>query len=152
MIIQIITAISGASVVLSLLFLARQTNELARQTRLSNQIGTLTGTHDALELLHDIQGIFTDKPELRSYFYDGRKCPRRGRQRAVILNLAEMMADAIDYGLMVVSLIPDTKEYDGFRSFAVFMMQSSPAVHDLVNDHPEWYLAYQEVIAQHSNA
>ena len=135
---------------LSLLFLARQTSELAKQTRLSNQIGTLTSTHDASDLVHDVQAIFTDKPELRSYFYDGKQCPRRGKRRAIVLNLAEMMTDAIDYGLMVASLIPDTKEYDGFRDYALFMMQSSPAVNDLVYDHPEWYLAYHEVIAEHA--
>ena len=149
---QIITAVSGISVVLSLLFVARQTRELARQTKLNNRIGTLGSMHDSLEMLHEIQAIFTDKPELRSYFYDAKPCPSRGRRREALINIAEMLADTIDYGLMVVKLMPGTEEYAGWVHYALSMVQSSPTLRDHINENPEWYLEYWRLIAQHSRS
>jgi hypothetical protein len=147
---QIITALSGISVVLSLLFVARQTRELTRQTRLNNRIGTLGSMHDSLEMLHEIQAIFTDRPELRPYFYGGKPCPRRGHRREMLVNIAEMLADTIDYGLMVVKLMPGTEEYEGWLNYALFMMQSSPALREHVDENPDWYLAYRRIIVRHS--
>jgi hypothetical protein len=109
MILEIITAISGISVVLSLIFATGQTRELTKQTKLNNHIETLGSMHDSLEMLHEIQAILIDKPELRPYFYKSKPCPSKGQRRKVVINIAEMLADTIDYGLMVVQLMPGTK-------------------------------------------
>jgi hypothetical protein len=146
-IIQIITGLSGISVVLSLLFLARQTSELARQTKLNNRIGTLGGMSDALERLHSVQGIFTNKPGLRPYFYEGKQCPQHGRRQGELLNIAEMLADAIDHTLNVVDLMPNRPEDEGWRNYAVFMVESSPVLRSVLNYHLDWFPAYKRLIA-----
>jgi hypothetical protein len=147
-ILQIIAGLSGISVVLSLLFLARQTSELARQTKLNNRIGTLGGMSDALERLHSVQGIFTDKPGLRPYFYEGKQYPRYGRRQGELLNIAEMIADAIDYGLIVVDLMPGTAEHEGWRNYAIFMVESSPVLRSVLNHHLDWFPAYKRLITE----
>jgi hypothetical protein len=107
--------------------------------------------HDAVEILHGVQEIFTAKPELRAYFYDGKPCPNRGSRRASLMNIAEMLADGIDFGLMVIDLMPGTEEYDGWRDYALSIMQTSPTLKELINEHPEWYLAYGKLIAKSSS-
>jgi hypothetical protein len=146
--IQIITGLSGISVTLSLLFLARQTSELAKQTKLNNRIGTLGGMSDALERLHAVQAILTDKPELRPYLYHGKQPPQRGRRLGELLNIAEMIADAIDYGLIVVDLMPGTAEHEGWRDYAVFIAENSPIVASMLGDHSNWFPAYKRLIAE----
>jgi hypothetical protein len=151
-IIEIITAVSGISVVLSLLFAGMQTRELAKQTKLNNHIGSLASMHDSLEMLREIQIIFTEKPELRPYFYAGKSCPGRGRRREVVINIAEMFADAIDYGLMVVKLMPGTQEYEGWYHYARFMAQNSPTLNEHLRENPEWYLGYWQLITANDSA
>jgi hypothetical protein len=58
-----------------------------------------------------------------------------------------MIVDDIDFGLMVVDLIPGTEEYDGWRDYARFCAKNSPAIQEILDNYPEWYLAYQRLMS-----
>ena len=103
---------------------------------------------DALERLHSVQGVFTDKPGLRPYFYGAKQYPQHGRRQGELLNIAEMLADAIDYGLIVVDLMPGTSEHEGWRNYALFMVESSPVLRRVLNHHLDWFPAYKRLIAE----
>jgi hypothetical protein len=147
MLLQVIAGASGVSVVLSLIFLGAQARELARQTRLNNRIAAAAGMHDSTQLLHDVCRIFVQRPDLRAYFYEGKECPRSGKRRAEVLSIVEMLADAIDYGLMVVELSPDTASYEDWHAYALSMAKVSPVLRDWLGRHNEWYKTYKRLLA-----
>jgi hypothetical protein len=108
--------------------------------------------YNSLSLEHSIQRIFTDRPELRAYFYEGKEYPRQGEQRAALLNIAEMLADAIDYGLMFEELSPEAVELQGWRDYAVSMTQTSPVLRDYMAQYPEWIPMYTRLVATMAGA
>lgn len=75
---QAVAAVGATGVIASLLLVARQTHELAKQTRLNNSVGVLSEINDALVILHEPQRMIAHKPRLRKSFYDQTPCPRRG--------------------------------------------------------------------------
>jgi hypothetical protein len=107
------------------------------------------GNQSARQLKNQPEGLpqATIVSQLR---YEGKPCQRRRRHRDTVINIAEMLADTIDYGLMVVQLMPGTEEYEGWLHYALFMNQSSPTLREHVNENQEWYLAYwRRLVARH---
>jgi hypothetical protein len=50
-----------------------------------------------------------------------------------------MIADAADYGLMVLEIAPQVERYEGWRDYAEFLTTNSPVVRQVLRDHPIWY-------------
>ncbi|MFC4016437.1 hypothetical protein ACFOW4_00520 [Micromonospora sp. GCM10011542] len=127
--------------VASLAFVAFQTRQLTRQTQTSNGIAALGAMYNGLERLHQIQAILIERPNLRPYFYSNKVPldldPEEGTR---LLLLAELLGDVLDYGLMVVDLMPPVKEYEGWHDFATFLHEHSPVLRQIAYEHPEWWV------------
>ncbi|WP_433610353.1 hypothetical protein ACQP2P_41010 [Dactylosporangium sp. CA-139114] len=138
---NVANVLASIGVIASLVFAAYQARILAHQTKISNGIASLGAMYNGLERLHSIQALLIEDPALRPYFYSNKVAPpaetAEGSRIAVV---AEVLADAVDYGLMVVDLMPPVKDYEGWRNFANFLHGNSPVLRQLVSDHPEWWI------------
>ncbi|WP_405523458.1 hypothetical protein OG426_09620 [Streptomyces canus] len=133
--------IASIGVFSSLLLSAWQARELARQTAINNGIAAASAIYNSIERLHQVDGLIAADPLIDAYFYGGRGLPSETESQARVLVIARMLADTIDYGLMITALIPDTGSYEGWRDYALEMRRSSPALVHMVNAHPSWWPA-----------
>ncbi|MCL6667324.1 hypothetical protein [Streptomyces panaciradicis] len=130
--------IASVGVVASLLISAWQTRELTRQTVINNRIAGTTAMYNGLERLHAVDGFIASQPWMYDHFYGGASVPEEPEQRARVLALANILADAVDYGLMTTELTP-VQGFDGWRDFALVMFRTCPALVQTVSEHPAWY-------------
>ncbi|MFF5881929.1 hypothetical protein [Streptomyces sp. NPDC012589] len=144
--------IASVGVVASLLVSAWQTRELTRQTVISNGVAGATAIYNGMERLHHIEGQSAARPELHAYFFEGGEPPAEEEVRTQVLVLARMLADTVNYGLMINTLNPELKGYNGWRGFALMLRDSCPALVATVNEHPTWWPALSGHWAAHRAA
>ncbi|MFG3720543.1 hypothetical protein ACGF8D_22340 [Streptomyces massasporeus] len=137
--------IASAAAVFSILFSAWQIRQLTQQTAITNGIAAASAINNSVERLHNIGTLLFQHPQLNRYFFHGADVPGHGEEREQVLTLAHMFADALDYGLMIKSLAPGTSEYDCWDHYVAGMFATSPAIRQVVLDHPSWW----QVLAPH---
>ncbi len=144
-----ITAVGGLlGLAVSVALLVWQTRAVAEQSRVSNAIAGTSVLHDALESVRPIYMLFFDHPELRQYFYDGALCPRRGKQRVRIITVAEMLADALEDGLVGTRLVPSSESFDDWSDYCQYLLQHSPALSEIVTWRPQWWPNLHRLVRQ----
>ena len=100
----VVGVISSIGVVASLVLILWQIRLLTR-TRISNEVGSTAAAYSALERIHQVSQIMIDRPETQPYFYENIALPSDRAERDRVLMIAQIMADTIDYGLMVCDLL-----------------------------------------------
>jgi hypothetical protein len=152
MISAIADIITSIGVVASLGFVAFQTRQLVRQTKIRNGLASLGARYNSLERLHAVQRILIDDPGLRPYFYANKASPDVSTEEgARVLLVAEMIADAGDYGVMALEIMPTVDGYEGWRDYATFILANSPAVREVVSTHPKWYVMLHRHASEMAN-
>ena len=138
--------VSAVALVVSLLFLARQTRESTIQTHLANQIAGSQAKSEIYGKVDRIQYHFLDHPDLRKYFYDGAKLPEASTQLEVstlrerVLTFAELFADAIERGLDTYKSVDPASDFRSPMEFYTRdILATSPTLRRLVQDHPGWW-------------
>ncbi|WP_143658764.1 hypothetical protein [Streptomyces sp. IMTB 2501] len=131
--------IASVAAIFSILFAARQTRELAKQTMLNNGISAASAVHNSLDRLHAIDCMLFENPQYIPYFYAGHSLPRTESERLRILTLANMFADSLDYGLLIKSLAPETDNYECWDEYVEGMLANAPAIRFVVSQHPTWW-------------
>lgn len=135
-----ISTIGGlVGLAISVALLALQTRAVAKQTQISNIIAGTNAIRDSLADLREINTIFVERPALRSYFYDSKPCPTRGRQCARALAVCEMFADALEVGLQSTASVPSSDSYDDWVSYSKYLLRHSPVLAQQVIEHPDWW-------------
>ncbi|OHV40794.1 hypothetical protein BBK14_32440 [Parafrankia soli] len=123
----------------SVLLLAWQCWEVAKQTKIGNSIGGASVIQEAMNSDRELHSVFLERPELRAYFYDSKAQPSEGSDRDRVLTLAEMFADVLEVGLLTTRLVPSTDSNDDWTSYTRHICDHSPALVEFVRQHPEWY-------------
>jgi hypothetical protein len=137
--------ISAVALVISLLFLARQTKESARQSHLANQIAGSRAKSEIYETVDRILYRFLDHPELRQYFYEGEQLPAIESDephivRENILTFAELFADVIERGLDTYRSIDPAADFQSpMEDYARDILSTAPAIRYWVSEHPGWW-------------
>lgn len=131
--------IASLAAVFSILFAARQTRELTKQTMLNNGISAASAVHNSLDRLHAIDSMLFENPQYIPYFYAGESLPHTGDDRLRVLTLANMFADSLDYGLLIKSLAPETDNYECWDEYVEGTLASAPAIRFVVSQHPTWW-------------
>jgi hypothetical protein len=137
--------ISAAALVLSLLFLARQTRESARQSHLANQIAGSQAKSEIYETVDRILYGFLQHPELRKYFYEGAEMPESSSEddpevRGRVLTFAELFADVIERGLDTYRSIDPAADFQSpMEDYARDMISTAPALRYWLREHPGWW-------------
>jgi hypothetical protein len=121
---MVFQVIGTVAVIFSILFAAVQLRYLARQTGINNAIRVTQTYASHGELLNYAYAQILKNPALRAYFHEGKECVSDDPLRREVLTIAEMMADAAEYGLLA-SEIPGSEQWQAFpRS----LLKGSPAV------------------------
>lgn len=140
---NLITAIAAivgvAGVIGSLIFSGYQTRQLGRQLKMQNEIAKSEIIHHGVDRLSGVYGAFIDHPELRKYFYDSAPCPVRGKTRARVLTVAEMIGDTIDSVLETISLVATREELGDWLDYIGHILDRSPTLERLALEHPKWW-------------
>ena len=137
--------ISAAALVASLLFLARQTHEAARQTRLANQIAVSQVLATFYGENNRVLAYFLEYPELRRYFYeaaelDGDALAIGSPTHVRVLTLAELFADLLENFLDAVGTVEPAAGYrDDLMEYATFLHGKSPILRQMLSEHPTWF-------------
>jgi hypothetical protein len=147
--------VSAAALVMSLLFLARQTRESARQSHLANQIAGSQAKSEIYETVDRILYGFLVHPELRKYFYEGTELPdvasgdESENVRGRVLTFAELFADVIERGLDTYRSIDPAADFQSpMEDYARDMISTAPALRYWVREHPGWWPNVESWIAR----
>lgn len=136
----IVAAASAGFAAWQLRYVAEQTKALAQQTRTSN---ALVATSEVRAIMGDLRQVYSsliEYPELREYLYGGTDGSRlRGKQRARLETVAEMLADTLEAGLFTTRQHPSTASEDDWRHYTRHILTTSPVVRQLVLDHVQWW-------------
>ncbi|MGH9197731.1 MAG: hypothetical protein ACRD1T_18560 [Acidimicrobiia bacterium] len=129
-----------AVLVASVLLLAWQTWEVARQTRIANEVASAGAQLDSTNLLNSVLLVLVQDPGLRPYFYAGRHPPHDVSVQQKIEGVADMLADVVEANLDVghrlssfAHNLPDWEDYGRF------LLRNSPQVKSWVTEHPVWF-------------
>ena len=124
------------AVFVTLVFGAVQTRHLAVQIR-QNNIATLVGAHHTLlERLHTVLAYLVEDPALRVHFYEN--VDTDGLDPKVIAKtrtLAEMFADALEYGLVSSRDLSLDDQWSEWACYAEYMIRHSPPIRAMVAAH-----------------
>ncbi|MGN9812783.1 hypothetical protein ACTMSW_25945 [Micromonospora sp. BQ11] len=132
--------IASLGVIASLAFVAFQTRQLTKQTRISNGIAALGAMYNGIERLHQFQTFLIERPEIHPYFYSDKAPPDPDSAEGIrVRQLAPLLCDVLEYGLMTVELMPTVREHEGWHDFAIFLHGHSPVLRQVVYEHPEWW-------------
>jgi hypothetical protein len=135
-----VTAIGGLlGLIVSLMFLAQQTKAVSEQVRASNVINGTNGLDTCLNNVREIYFKMLEFPGMRAYFYDDKPCPDEDEERERVLIMAEMLADALETGLMATRRIQETESFDDWRDYCRFLLEHSPAMRSTIVEHPKWW-------------
>ncbi|MFI1925798.1 MULTISPECIES: hypothetical protein [unclassified Streptomyces] len=146
---DIFGVIASIGVVVSLLVSSWQTRELTRQTSINNVMAGVSAMYNGMERLHHIETLIAAEPRLHGHFYGGASLPDDEDQRARVLTIAGMLADVVDYGLVITDTTPDIKFYAGWRDYALSLRRTSPAMAHLVEERPLWWAALNTYWGEH---
>jgi hypothetical protein len=142
----IVGIVSAIALVVSLLFLARQTKESTRQSVLANQLAGLQAKSEIYSTVDRILYKFLEFPHLRKYFYEGVAIPGNGLSesgdeiRDQVLTFAELFSDAIESGLDTYRSVDPASDFRSpMDTYAQDIVAGSPAIRYLVQTHPGWW-------------
>jgi hypothetical protein len=152
----IVGVVSAIALTGTLLLIARQTQSLASQTRLSNELAQHNATNDGMTALRSVYFIFIDHPELRRYFYEGAQLSEaenfeKGELAVRIATVAELLADTLERMLKTAASLssPDRSAWEG--SVADYL-SLSPAFRATVAAHPTWWPGLNDRLLKHAPA
>lgn len=145
---EIVGAITAASVVVSLLFVGWQTRELSKQTKINNAISITSTYAGCAQLMTGVHAPMLTNPALRPYFYDGKPCESDDENRQLILTMAELFADAAEFGLMAAKQAQGVAPLSHYQDY---LLQNSPCLRNVVTAHPNWWPELATLLAQTRN-
>jgi hypothetical protein len=66
-----------------------------------------------------------------------------------LLMLAEMVADAAEYGLIATTIVPGSDQFGGWIGYAPFI-GGQPIVREVVERYPEWFPTLARILGAES--
>jgi hypothetical protein len=134
-----IASLAGVlGLILTLLFMARQTQKLAEQTMTGNAIAHLDAHYNALERLHDLNKILLGMPNLQPYFLLGKECQLGDPDYDSVRLLGEMFADVFDLGLELHRRIRDEVHRDCWDTTIIEALKQPVLRQAIISDAPWW--------------
>lgn len=137
----------------SVLYLARQTKEAARQTgasvdqvAISNTVAAASANGMVLRSLREVHTLMIGRENMRAHFYGGRPLPETGVERDDVLTIAEMLCDVMSSATLVHEQTPGSQSAAPWADYCRHTVSTSPAIAGLLREHPEWWPALLAVL------
>jgi hypothetical protein len=131
--------ISNIVLALTLVAVAWQAREAARQSRVSSTVAGISALREAMRHLHDVLSPWLDRPHVRSYFDEPRPWPADSEERARLRTLAEMWADCVGTTLNASEAVEAFLPFRAaWESYASSVLQNSIVVYTVITENPDW--------------
>jgi hypothetical protein len=136
------------AVIASVLVLAFQARELAKQSRIANEVAGAETNRELIRMLVPVHRVFIDYPELRQHFYNQSAAAPNERDQARLVEIAEMFADALQVAVETVDRLASYQRYtDAWKDSADTLLASSSTLRSVVRDHPSWWPGLDPLVA-----
>ena len=130
--------IGTIAVITSVLVFAWQARELAKQSRIANQVAGAETNRELLMMFRDVHRVFIDHPGLWPQFYDQTTEPPSAEDQVRLKIVAEMYADSLQVALESSIRVASYRRYaDAWRTYTTTAVASSEALRKVPRDHPE---------------
>lgn len=119
----------------SVLLLAWQSYEVAKQGRISNQVAMASMVGQTGAELNLVHQILVDRPQLWAYLYGGRPAPEAGTDLAAqVSTVSEMLADCIEGALQIGLSVPSfgSVNLEDWRAYGRSVLATSPSIAESV--------------------
>jgi hypothetical protein len=134
----VLELVGTIAVITSVLVFAWQARELAKQSRIANEVAGAETNRELLLMFRDVHRVFIDHPGLWPQFYDQAVQPPNADDEVRLRIVAEMYADALQVALESVNRLASYERYaDAWRAYIGSMLASSQALRRVPRDHPE---------------
>jgi hypothetical protein len=143
--------VGTAAVVLSVLVLAYQGHELARATRVANQVAGTQAHRELLLHWKSLSDVFIQYPELYAYYYDRATDTPSASDNVRLDVIADQEADWLHAGLMTSQRLASYANFIG-DEWAVFVPQqlaSSKRLRAIIRDNPGVYPCVEPYVADY---
>jgi hypothetical protein len=140
------------AVVISVLVLALQARELAKQSRISNQVAAVQADRDVIGLMARTSDVFIRYPELRGEFFDQEpqlSSHADARLRTIADQHADMLETLID---TTRKLGPYAFKQEEALAFANDTLASSTHLRAMIRESPGWWPPLEELVASYDSA
>lgn len=128
------------AVIASVLVLAYQARELAKHSRIANQVAAVETNRELLMMFHKVYHVFLDRPELRAHFFDESSAAPTADDRVRIRVVSEMLADCLQVGLETVTRLATYERYaEPWKDYVEMTVNSSSSIRSLVRDNPTFW-------------
>jgi hypothetical protein len=135
-----VQVLGTVAVIGSVLVLAFQARELARQTRHTNEVAATQAHRDLIALFRPINLTFVEHPELRAQFFGRLARKPTARELEQVESTAEVYADALQASLDTTERLTgygwDTEPW---TAYAEAIIRASPALRALLYDNPGFW-------------
>ncbi|MFF3947541.1 hypothetical protein ACFYYN_22280 [Streptomyces sp. NPDC001902] len=118
---------------------------MSQQVHIANNLNGTNGLDLCLNNVREIYFKMLEYPGMRKHFYEDVPCPADGVERERVLLIAEALTDVIETGLVATRRIPETESFEDWRDYSRFIRDHSPAIRDLLSEHPLWWPELREL-------
>lgn len=127
--------------VAAVLFSAWQSREVAKQTRLANDLAGVDTLSSSIGDLREVLGLLVERPELRQYFYGGRVAPVDGSDTCMrIETISDMLLDVLETAVYGASHVKASSRFlEDWYDYATHLLDNSPAMETMLATHPNWW-------------
>jgi hypothetical protein len=139
------------AVVVSVLVLAYQGRELARATRVANQVAGTQAHRELLLHWKSLSDVFIQYPELYAYYYDRTTDTPSASDNVRLDVIADQEADWLHAGLMTSQRLASYAHFIG-DEWAVFIprqLASSKRLRAIIRDNPGVYPSVEPYVADY---
>jgi hypothetical protein len=143
--------VASLAVVLSVLVLAYQGRELARATRVANQVAGTQAHRELLLHWKSLSDVFIKHPELYAYYYDRATDAPSASDTVRLDVIADQEADWLHAGLMTSQRLASYAHFigDEWAVFAAQELASSKRLRAIIRDNPGVYPSVEPYVADY---
>ena len=133
--------VATIAVIASVLVFAYQARELARQSRVGNEVARTQAHRGILFHWKGLMDVFIQYPELHAYYYDQAPNPPSATDSVRMRVIAEQHADVLEVALVTIKQLK-SYEYAGlaydWNTHITRAVGSSSILRSTIRDTPDW--------------
>jgi hypothetical protein len=136
----VLDIIATTALVVSVLILAWQAREQAKETALANDLAREEALRHAMRSIDGVLTMIVEHPELHPYFREGANAPENDPViRGQVEDVAELMVEALQTAIRANDKVPDGPDKEDLEGYAREVFASSPTIDALLGAHPDWW-------------
>ena len=136
-----ISSISVLTLVITLIFIYRQSREMIKQTKTQNIALHFASWQNIMSILFNLGSYLIQNPNLRPYFYENKNLPEEDSNRQAVLLLSIMYLDFFEYLLISEKKMADAWDWskETWNTWIIDMFKKSCVLRESIEQNSSWY-------------